>query len=210
MSRRSRRARWASSTGPTPAGDPQTPSAPAAPPTPRAADFEVLSDVTSGFDVLYGGTSFNAATGTLFADVALKKNSLYAVRGDTAPLLVGIKNISQPLVELLDPDGVTPDGIPYYDVSRRAFSQTDVWLKNGDQVGGRLRNATGVLKNIPKEIFESSSMKMLRDFAIAGLTASGGACQYENEYRQWIKEGKPVAMRFFCFRTSTGQGRTND
>ena len=78
---------------------------------------------------------------------------------------------------------------------------------------GRDARATpsGVLKNIPKDIFESSSMKMLRDFAIAGLTASGGGCQtYVNEYRQWIKEGKPVAMRFFCFRTSTGQGRNTD
>ena len=93
---------------------------------------------------------------------------------------------------------------------RRDASGRATGIVDGDQVGGRLRNATGVLKNIPKEIFESSSMKMLRDFAIAGLTASGGACQYETEYRQWIKEGKPVAMRFYCFRTSTGQGRTND
>ena len=91
------------------------------------------------------------------------------------------------------------------DASGRATGIVD-----GDRVGGMLRNASGVLKNIPKDIFESSSMKMLKDFAIAGLTASGGACQYENEYRQWIREGKAVAMRFFCFRTSTGQGRNTD
>ena len=81
---------------------------------------------------------------------------------------------------------------------------------DGDQVGGRLRNATGVLKNIPKEIFESSSTQMLKDFAMAGLTASAGGCPFENEYRQYQKEGKLMSMRFLCFRTSTGGGRTND
>jgi predicted amidohydrolase YtcJ len=83
-------------------------------------------------------------------------------------------------------------------------------IVDGDRVGGILRNASGVLKNIPTEIFESSSMKMMKDFAMAGLTSSGGACQFENEYRQWVKEGKPVTMRFGCFRTSTGQGRNTD
>ncbi|MBI4886471.1 MAG: amidohydrolase family protein [Acidobacteria bacterium] len=83
-------------------------------------------------------------------------------------------------------------------------------IVDGDRVGGILRNASGVLKNLPTDIFESSSMKMLKDFAMAGLTASAGACQYENEYRQWLREGKAVAMRFFCFRTSTGAGRTTD
>jgi predicted amidohydrolase YtcJ len=93
---------------------------------------------------------------------------------------------------------------------RRDANGRATGIVDGDRVGGILRNATGVLKNIPKDIFESSSMKMLRDFAAAGLTASGGACQYENEYRQWLREGKAVAMRFFCFRTSTGQGRSTD
>ena len=93
---------------------------------------------------------------------------------------------------------------------RRDASGRATGIVDGDRVGGILRNATGVLKNIPKEIFESSSMQMLKDFAAAGLTASAGACQYENEYRQWLREGKAVSMRFFCFRTSTGQGRNTD
>jgi hypothetical protein len=83
-------------------------------------------------------------------------------------------------------------------------------IVDGDRVGGMLRNASGVLKNLPKDIFESSSMKMMQDFAIAGLTASAGACPFENEYRQWVKDGKALSMRFFCFRTSTGGGRSND
>ena len=93
---------------------------------------------------------------------------------------------------------------------RRDAAGRATGIVDGDRVGGRLRNATGVLKNIPKDILESSSMKMLRDFAAAGLTASAGSCDYANEYRQWLREGKAVAMRFFCFRTSTGQGRTVD
>ena len=83
-------------------------------------------------------------------------------------------------------------------------------IVDGDRVGGRLRNASGVLKNIPTSILESSSMKMMQDFAMAGLTASGGSCDYVDEYRQWLKEGKPVTMRFFCFRTATGPGRSVD
>ena len=82
-------------------------------------------------------------------------------------------------------------------------------LVDGDAVGGRLRNAAGFLKAIPKEIFEASSMKMLRDFSEAGLTASGGGCQYVDIYRQWQKQNR-LAMRFFCFRTATGQQRTTD
>lgn len=91
------------------------------------------------------------------------------------------------------------------DASGRATGFVD-----GDAVGGRLRNAAGFLKNLPPGIFESSSMQMLKDFAMAGLTSSAGGCQYENEYRQWVSQGKPMSMRFFCFRTSTGGGRSTD
>ena len=93
---------------------------------------------------------------------------------------------------------------------RRDASGRATGIVDGDRVGGVLRNASGVLKNLPKEIFESSSMKMLQDFAMAGLTASAGGCQYEAEYRAWIKAGKAMPMRFFCFRTSTGGGRSAD
>jgi hypothetical protein len=81
---------------------------------------------------------------------------------------------------------------------------------DGDRVGGRLRNASGVLKNIPAGIFEESSAKMLNDFAMAGLTASAGSCDFEEEYRAAQKQGKLQAMRFFCMQTSGGQGKTTD
>jgi predicted amidohydrolase YtcJ len=93
---------------------------------------------------------------------------------------------------------------------------TDPWIKrddNGRPTGivedagaGRVRNAAAFLKDLPKDIFESSSMAMIKDLNRSGLTASGGACQYEDVYRQWQREGR-LDMRFFCFRTATGTGQ---
>jgi predicted amidohydrolase YtcJ len=78
---------------------------------------------------------------------------------------------------------------------------------NGDGGTAQVRNAAGFLKDLPKDIFESSSMKMLNDLNRAGLTTSGGGCQYEDIYRQWQREGR-LSMRFFCFRTGgLGGGR---
>lgn len=76
---------------------------------------------------------------------------------------------------------------------------------DGDAGTARIRNAAGFLKNLPKDIFESSSMAMLRDLNSAGLTASGGACQFEDVYRQWQRQGR-LSMRFFCLRTAGGGG----
>jgi hypothetical protein len=76
---------------------------------------------------------------------------------------------------------------------------------NGDGGTAQVRNAAGFLRDLPKDIFESS-MAMLKDLNSAGLTASGGGCQYEDIYRQWQREGR-LNMRFFCFRTAGGGGR---
>jgi predicted amidohydrolase YtcJ len=76
---------------------------------------------------------------------------------------------------------------------------------NGDGGTAQVRNAAGFLRDLPKDIFESSSMAMLKDLNSAGLTASGGGCQYEDIYRQWQREGR-LNMRFFCFRTAGGGG----
>ena len=68
-----------------------------------------------------------------------------------------------------------------------------------------VRNAAGFLKvEVPKDQFEASQMQMLRDLSAAGLTASGGSCDFEEIYRGWAKEGR-LSMRFFCFRTPQGQ-----
>jgi predicted amidohydrolase YtcJ len=76
---------------------------------------------------------------------------------------------------------------------------------DGDGGTTQVRNAAGFLKNLPKDIFESSSMAMRRDLSAAGLTASGGGCQYEDIYRQWQRQGR-LSMRFFCFRTAPAGG----
>jgi hypothetical protein len=69
---------------------------------------------------------------------------------------------------------------------------------------GAVRNAAGFLKvEVPKAAFEASQMKMLGDLAAAGLTASGGSCDFEDIYKGWAKEGR-LSMRFFCFRTPQG------
>ena len=64
-------------------------------------------------------------------------------------------------------------------------------------------NVWNHLAEAPEEIFEASSMAMLSDLSRAGLTASGGGCQYADRYRQWQREGR-LNMRFFCFRTAGG------
>jgi predicted amidohydrolase YtcJ len=86
---------------------------------------------------------------------------------------------------------------------RRDANGRATGIIDDDAVGGRIRDAAGFLDNLPKDIFESSSMTMLRDLNASGLTASGGACQYEDIYRQWQKQGR-LSMRFFCFRTAAG------
>jgi hypothetical protein len=53
------------------------------------------------------------------------------------------------------------------------------------------------------EIIRASSLAMLRDLNRAGLTASGGECQWEDLYREFQREGR-ASMRFFCFRTAPG------
>ena len=98
-------------------------------------------------------------------------------------------------------------------------ARTDPWIvrdAGGRPTGvvlqpgaGSVRNAAGFLKALPPDIFESSSMQMLEDFSRAGLTSSGGSCQYADIYRRWRQEGK-MSMRFFCFRTATGGGRSTD
>jgi hypothetical protein len=55
-------------------------------------------------------------------------------------------------------------------------------------------------------VIRASSLAMLHDLNRAGLTASGGACQFEDLYREFQREGL-ASMRFFCFRVEPGGGR---
>jgi hypothetical protein len=64
----------------------------------------------------------------------------------------------------------------------------------------------GARANLPMDVVRTSSLAMLRDLNRAGLTASGGGCQWEDLYRDFEREGR-ASMRFFCFRTAPGGGR---
>jgi predicted amidohydrolase YtcJ len=61
----------------------------------------------------------------------------------------------------------------------------------------------GARANLPRDVVRSNSLAMLRDLNRAGLTASGGECQWEDLYREFQREGR-ASMRFFCFRTAPG------
>jgi hypothetical protein len=77
-----------------------------------APNFNTLVDVSNSLAAQYQRSSFNADTKTLYADIAVRNIGSYSV---DVPVLVAVKNISDPSVILRNPDGVTPDGIPYYD-----------------------------------------------------------------------------------------------
>ena len=71
---------------------------------------------------------------------------------------------------------------------------------------GFLKTENGGKADLPMDVIKSNQKMMLRDFAIAGLTASGGQCMWEDLYREFQREGT-ASMRFFCFRTVEGGGR---
>jgi large repetitive protein len=77
-------------------------------------EFNHLQDVTPSVVAQYQRTSFNDKTNLLYADVALQNNGTYAI--DT-PLIVAVNHISNPSVQLRDPDGFTPEGLPFYNFS---------------------------------------------------------------------------------------------
>jgi predicted amidohydrolase YtcJ len=60
--------------------------------------------------------------------------------------------------------------------------------------------------NLPMDVIIASQKVMLKDLAKAGLTASAGACTWEDLYRQFQRDGV-TTMRFFCQRTVPTGGR---
>ena len=79
-----------------------------------AIDFDLLSDVTGSLVGVYGKTSFNESSESLFADLAIQNVGQFDA--DT-PLIVGITNISNPSVRVPNADGRTLNGTPYFDYS---------------------------------------------------------------------------------------------
>lgn len=77
-----------------------------------AIDFANYADISDSFQGVYGRTSFVAARNLLYVDLATRNNGRFETN---VPLLVGVKGISDASVQTLGIDGVTPDGIPFYD-----------------------------------------------------------------------------------------------
>ncbi|HQR05264.1 MAG TPA: putative Ig domain-containing protein [Gemmatales bacterium] len=71
-----------------------------------------LVDLTSDFRGEYARTSFQTSSKTLYADIAVRNLGQYPAG---VPLYVGVKNISDPAVQVLNAAGTLPDGTPYYD-----------------------------------------------------------------------------------------------
>ena len=109
-------------------------------------------------------------------------------------------------VEQLGLDKMTEPWIER-DASGRATGITRVAGRNIlFNKAGFLKTENGGKAELPMEVIKNNQKAMLRDFAMVGLTASGGQCLWEDLYRQFQREGT-ASMRFFCFRTVTAGGR---
>lgn len=80
----------------------------------QAPDFASLADVSASVAAEYGRTTFDEQTSVLQAALTLGNTGTYPVRG---PLVAILDHLSDPSVAVLDADGVTPDGRPWFDVT---------------------------------------------------------------------------------------------
>ncbi|MDR2642854.1 MAG: putative Ig domain-containing protein, partial [Planctomycetaceae bacterium] len=96
-------------------------------------DFAHIQDITSNIKIEYEQTTFNDKQNILRAGLILTNISYREFRG---PILVGIKNISDPSVSAVNYDGTTPDGIVYFDVSHFAFSGQDYTFTANEIIKG--------------------------------------------------------------------------
>lgn len=73
-----------------------------------------LVDVSNSIQSQYQRTSLNQRDDVIYADVSLQNRGTYGVN---TTLLLAVKNISDPSVQVRDADGLTLDSLPYYDFS---------------------------------------------------------------------------------------------
>lgn len=97
----------------------------------RAIPFDLLSNIGGSLLADYGRTSFHEKTNVLAVDVAIRNAGDYVV---DAPLLVGVTNLSDPSVRVRDADGVTSEGVPYFDFTPLTIGPT---LEPGESSGVR-------------------------------------------------------------------------
>ena len=77
-----------------------------------------------------------------------------------------------------------------------------------DQVGAN-RLTRHLVEVPPEDELEAGGLAMIADLNRAGITSSGGSCQFPEMYRRWQREGR-LGMRFFCFRTVNGGASSPD
>ncbi|NEO09927.1 DUF4114 domain-containing protein, partial [Moorena sp. SIO3I8] len=73
-----------------------------------------LDDVSASTQGQYLQTSFNEQSNILTVELAIENIGSY---GLNAPLVVAINQLSDPTIRVINADGFTPDGLPYYDFS---------------------------------------------------------------------------------------------
>lgn len=76
------------------------------------ASLASLTDVSPSVAVEYQATSFEPEADLLLTDVVLRNIGTYGING---PLVLVVKNISDLNVQLREADGLTAEGLPYYD-----------------------------------------------------------------------------------------------
>ncbi len=101
--------------------------------SPGPVDFNHLSNVTSGIKIDYQDTSFHDQDNILFAGVTLKNVAGYSLTGT---LVIAVKNMTDHSVGAAHPDGLTPDGLPYYDLSHLLFTDPTVAFDPGEVLAG--------------------------------------------------------------------------
>ena len=106
-------------------------------------DWNRLSDVTPSMGVNYRRTSFRQSQDVLYAGLDLENVGTYSVRG---PVLLGVKNLDNPDVAVRGFDGISPTGIPYYNITDMVVSDADDQFDPGELAEGielQFYNPTG-------------------------------------------------------------------
>ncbi len=93
-------------------------------------DFNHLVDVTESIQFDYHRTSFDSQSRQLFADLDLTNIGTYSLRG---PILLGVRDITHPFVSAVAPDGYSPSGIPYYDITTLLTADSQTLFAPDDQ-----------------------------------------------------------------------------
>ncbi len=75
-------------------------------------NFSVLEDVSNSVESEYKITSFNEDSKILSTEINLKNSGTYGLNNS---VIVAIDNISNPNIRVVGADGITPEGLPYYD-----------------------------------------------------------------------------------------------